>query len=103
MSALAKAHERGFGVEIECGHRDGCDHVRASMQSAGFNMRSDYAHGGYNVGYDGSGVEVRTPILRGKEGFRELKRIFKHLNDEGCYVTTRDGMHVHHDAPELVQ
>ena len=100
MSALAKAHERRFGVEIECGHPGGREHVTAAMQAAGFPFAS-YERGGWDVGFDGSGVEVRTTILQGKDGFRELKRIFKLLNDEGCYVTTRDGMHVHHDAPEL--
>lgn len=101
MSALAKAHDRGFGVEIECGHDRGEGYIRQAMSRTGFDLGGNYTQGGYSVGYDGSGVEVRTPILRGKEGFRELKRVFKFLNDEGCYITIRDGMHVHHDAPEL--
>lgn len=101
MASLAKAHERRFGVEIECGHTNGYGYVAEQMAGAGFQLGS-YRDGRYNVGSDGSGVEVRTPILQGKEGFKELRKIFKFLNGLGCYVTQADGMHVHHDAPELI-
>lgn len=104
----AVAHERRFGVEIECGYREGTyDDVRRAMNEAGFPVAGSYyqdgSHRSYSVGRDGSGVEVRTPILKGQDGFKELKRVFKFLNDFGCYTSERDGMHVHHDAPELVR
>lgn len=102
MSALAKAHERRFGIEIECGNDNGYTWVSQQMRANGFRVGNGYPNGVYNVGSDGSGVEVRTPILQGREGFREMKRIFGFLNSINCFVTTRDGMHVHHEALELV-
>lgn len=103
MSKLAKAHERTFGVEIECGNELGYREVQARMQRAGFTCSGSYANGAYNVGSDGSGVEVRTPILQGREGFRELKRVMAFLKSINSYVTQSDGMHVHHGAPELME
>jgi hypothetical protein len=93
--SLAVAHQRRFGVEIECGNRRGYDDVRRQLSNAGFNYQS--------VGSDGSGVEVRTRILQGKEGFSELKSMMEFLRGIECYVTQSDGMHVHHDCPELVE
>jgi hypothetical protein len=94
VTALALAHQRRFGVEIECGNERGYQSVGEQLRAAGYNPLS--------VGSDGSGVEVRTRILQGQEGFSELKSMMGFLREIGSYVTQSDGMHVHHDCPELV-
>jgi hypothetical protein len=53
------------------------------------------------VGCDGSGVEARTPVLQGEAGFKELRKGVKAIRDTGGYVTTADGLHVHHGTPGL--
>lgn len=81
--------ERTFGVEIECGHK--------TLGWAGIHgaVGTHFAGKGYSVGADGSGIEVRTPVLKGEEGFAELERIMRFLVDKGCYVARADGMHTH--------
>jgi hypothetical protein len=48
-------------------------------------------------------VEARTPPLQGERGFAELRIAFDTILANGGYVTERDGLHVHHDAPEFVR
>ena len=52
---------------------------------------------------DGSGIEAKTPPLKGIKGFAELKRAYEVLLSHGAYVTRADGAHVHHDAPEFIK
>lgn len=94
--------DRRFGVEIECGHPLGYRHVNELLR-ARLPQWFDGSWGRLNasVGVDGSGVEARTPPLAGKRGFEELRLAFQILLDDGAYVTDRDGLHVHHDAPEF--
>lgn len=92
---LAKAHKRRFGVEIECGFPGGTDAVR-SLFHRELTYRSWY------LGHDGSGVELKTPVLEAERGFEVLREAMERLKENGGYVTTMDGMHVHHDAPEFV-
>lgn len=89
--------ERRFGVEIECGLNGagwgGSETVRRSLRDAKIPVLS--------VGHDGSGVEVRTRVLKGDKGFEELKSVFDHLIKIGCYVETPpDGQHIHLEALE---
>jgi Putative amidoligase enzyme len=85
-------NERTFGVEVECGHPRGTSGVRELLRDHGLN---------WQVGSDGSGVEARTPILSGKEGFKEFRKGMRIIRETGGYVTNADGLHVHHGAPEL--
>lgn len=85
---------RTFGVEIECGHPEDYDDVHALLLAGGCSRE-------WSVGYDGSGVEARTPILKGPSGFKEFKKGMNIIRSTGGYVTHRDGMHVHHGTPEL--
>ena len=91
MSTLAPT-ERRFGVEIECGHPRGTSGVITSLRK--------YRIPHEDVGSDGSGVEVRTRPLRGKEGFRKLKKLMDHLQKIGCYITQADGQHIHLEAKD---
>ena len=96
--------DRKFGVEIECGHRTGnTARVRELLvrEVAEGNIDRRWVRSG-SVGSDGTLVEIRSPILAGKAGFSELRKVMKLLTDTGGYVTSYDGMHVHHDAPEFV-
>lgn len=87
-------YDRRFGVEIECGNHNGFDWVRRRLQQ-------DRIPGVLSVGRDGSGVEVRTRPLRGNEGLRTLKTLMEYLVDLGCTTNRNDGLHVHHEVPEL--
>lgn len=101
---------RRFGVEIECnfkkglGYRDERDQraealgILSGLISRGF-IHEDWIE---DVGYDGSGLEVRSPILSGARGFSELRAVMTTFVENGCATNGSDGMHVHHDAPEFV-
>jgi hypothetical protein len=84
--------QRRFGVEIECGfrHQGGRNTVSANLRKKGIKPLS--------VGHDGSGVEVRSPILKGQKGLDWLHECMDALLEMGCYVTDSDGMHVHHEG-----
>jgi hypothetical protein len=41
-------------------------------------------------------------VLQGPSGFKELKKGMNIIRSTGGYVTQRDGMHVHHGVPEVV-
>lgn len=105
MSMKNGPHSRKFGVEIECGMYGGLRTVAPL-----FDFELDY--NGYPTGRnkqgwaltaDGSGVELKTPVLQGEHGFEQLRRAMDRLKENGAYVTDRDGLHVHFDAPEFVQ
>jgi hypothetical protein len=82
--------QRRFGVEIECGHPDGPSGVLNELTKNKLKPLS--------VGADGSGVEVRSPVLKGVPGLKKLEEIYQCLREYGCYVTNSDGAHVHHEA-----
>ena len=95
--------DRAFGVELEF-DSGGLD--RSGVANV---LRQAFDRKGYRrwyfmdrLDYDGSEIELRTPILRGKEGFEKLELVMNTLQWEGCDVTGEDGLHVHHDAPEFV-
>lgn len=54
------------------------------------------------IDYDGSELELKTPILSGKRGFKTLEIVMNTLVENNCFVTEADGLHVHHDAPEFI-
>jgi hypothetical protein len=95
--------DRGFGVELEF-DSNGLD--RSGVANV---LREAFDRNGVRrwyfmerMDYDGSEIELKTPILRGREGFEKLKLVMNTLSDHGCYTTQDDGLHVHHDAPEFV-
>lgn len=95
--------DRRFGVEIEFDSgglgTEGVASVlgnafdKEGMRRWWFRRRMDY---------DGSEIELKTPILQGKKGFSQLKLVMNTLSNSGCFVTSDDGLHIHHDAPEYV-
>ena len=93
---------RAFGVEIECYAPEPNSMYRVES----FLIRNGFPQWANLVGNDESldvgGVEIRSPILQGDEGFQELENIFKLLGNNGFWVDDYCGMHVHHDAPEFI-
>lgn len=87
--------QRTFGMEIECGHQAGRNHVQNLLR------RGPHPRWARNMGIDGSGIEIRSPVLQGKEGFKEMHTVMNFLTSEGCFVSTRDGLHVHHGSPDF--
>lgn len=95
--------DRAFGVELEFDSggldRSGVANIlreefdRRGMRRWYFMDRLDY---------DGSELELRTPILRGEKGFETLRVVMNTLADNGCESFAEDGLHVHHDAPEFI-
>lgn len=89
-------NNRAFGVEIECqtpGY--GYDGAKNLLNENGFHAWAD------NVYHDGSEIEIPSPILRGAQGFAELKAVMDLLVANDFTTTYRDGMHVHHDTRDL--
>lgn len=98
--ALPALSERTFGVEIECGIPRHPDRTEYSYGRAIELFRNFEECGTWYVSSDGSGVEVQSPPLEGKEGLLALGRAFQLLIDDEAYVSASDGMHVHHGAED---
>ena len=124
-----KSKGRTFGIEIECGspwrnrprtynawsgycrscqeYTSTCDHATERPENSITRTRNLLIEAGLpawaeDVGFDGTELEIRSPILQGTEGFRELRRAFKLLNDEGFYTTRADGSHIHIGAEDFM-
>jgi len=94
--------DRAFGVEIEFGSNElGREGVARTLREAFDREGIRRWYFMDRLGYDGSEIELRTPPLRGKEGFEKLKLVMDTLLDHDCYTSYDDGLHVHHDAPEF--
>jgi hypothetical protein len=90
-------NSRKFGVEIEFNsHGRGIQRTRELLNSIGMSHWADA------IGYDGSDLEVRSPILSGYNGLQQLKYVLRTLQQSGGTTGTYDGLHIHHDAPEFV-
>lgn len=98
---------RRFGVELEHGNRQhDCYSIARHLTEKGLPCFYGGQHGAgdhrdkWSVTPDGSGLEVRTRPLPGDTGFAELRKGMRILRDAGGFVTRRDGMHVHFEAPD---
>ena len=80
------------------GSDEGVDFATELLYANGFSHWAEQ-----NIHSDGSGVEIPSPILCGREGLNELRRVMALLRDNGFYTSEEDGLHVHHDAPEFVE
>lgn len=96
---------RSFGVEFEFGtylQEDEDDYYAYYRVMNDAMKREGFLDAGWEVGEDGTQFEITTPILSGANGFKEIKKFLAFLQQFDPYVTTQDGLHVHHDAPEFV-
>lgn len=102
--------ERSFGVEIECGTPErnvsndpDYDYyetvgIEGARKLLGDHGLPNWANG---IGDDGTEIEIRSPVLRGTEGLKELRKVMRLLKSNGFYTTEDDGMHCHFDARDL--
>jgi hypothetical protein len=105
--------ERTFGVEIECTYGEDATNTgviawrdREPMRDRArkeISKNKELKRWADQIGIDGSGVEIRSPILKGQEGIEELSAMFDFLVEKGSTVTNQDGMHVHHGAGDFVK
>lgn len=105
---------REFGVELEFDSNGlGTHGVGDLLWNNGFREEwtglrefydgyySDSYYGYDRISEDGSEVELRSPILQGESGFKDLRKVVDLLNNHGCFTTEQDGLHVHHNAPDF--
>lgn len=101
---MSKVADRTFGVELEFNfqnspdydlRRDGLGGARSLLSQNGFSDWLRHIHG------DGSGIEIPSPVLQGKDGLAELAAVLSLLNEYGGECTEDDGTHVHHGAEEF--
>jgi len=100
-----KPYDRKFGIEFEfqmpiAPAAD--EYGYANKYIAVQNLLGANGFEDWSVGHDGSEFEVRTPILQGSHGFKQVKNFLGLILDHGANVTSSDGLHVHHDAPEFL-
>lgn len=94
MKPVPLRNDRTFGVEIEFYSPRSQDWFRDRLR-------------GWSVGTDGSlsyvnGHEIRTPILKGYEGVKELYRgVVEVIGQSSPTVTYQCGLHVHHGVSDL--
>lgn len=108
MSRFAEFNnERTYGIEIE--FLDGTtsrEIIANELRMAGINAFSvGYNHntaGYWKMITDSScGNELVSPVLKGKEGLEEIKKVCEVLNRLGCKINKKCGLHVHHYAGDL--
>jgi hypothetical protein len=97
----AKAESYTFGIEVEC-------YIpRGSMRVGGYHNGIEIGGrfpAGWNAQRDGSlqtslpnyeGVEIVSPVLRGREGLEQVKLVARLLEEMNARVNGRAGFHVH--------
>lgn len=112
------------GVEIECYYpsishcTDDCDHdndeyhcdmeisdkqahqtIRMALTDAGVTRASVKSDGSLESD-DGIGCEI-TILFNTADGYNQLSKVCKVLNDLGCFLNKKCGLHVHLDARHL--
>lgn len=98
---------RTYGIEIEAFGMS-MQVAAEAITAAGVACRVEtYGHSAprqWKIVTDGSvphGFEVVSPILSGEEGFEEIRKVCRALNDAGGRVDRRCGYHVHVGARGL--
>lgn len=108
MSRYAEFNnERTYGIEIE--FLQGAvsrETIAEELRNAGVIAYSEgYNHSTkshWKMITDAScGNELVSPVLKGREGLEEIKKVCEVLNRLGCKVDKRCGLHVHHYAGDL--
>ncbi len=99
--ANTNAAELTFGIEIECLLPRGS--VRVGGYHHGIELGGEFPRG-WNAQSDGSlstnlsgyeGVEIVSPILKGREGLEQVKKVAAILNRMNAKVNQTCGFHVH--------
>lgn len=106
-----------FGVELEflCPKKFSWEEFAGVVKFFGLKNKLDVEVDCYNsnqnfwnVMCDGSvnasnqeGMEISSPILKGKKGLAEVKKMCNMLTELGCTVNNTCGLHVHVDAQKF--
>ena len=105
--ANPKAAEATFGIELEVLLPRGS--VRVGGYHAGIELGGRFP-AGWNAQRDGSlrttlrgyeGVEIVSPVLRGREGLEQVRRVAELLTEMGARVNRSCGCHVHVGATSV--
>jgi hypothetical protein len=86
-----------YGCECSSHDDTACEVACNLLYDNGLSHWTDEIHN------DGSGCEIPSPVLQGKEGLAELKRVMELLQRNGFYTGSEDGLHVHHGAEEFAE
>lgn len=91
--------ERTFGVELELKGLDTFDAERA-LEAVGLTTTEQYRDSQHwwphhDGSLYGTACEVSSPVLKGAEGFRQLRKAVKALHDAGARPDKQCGLHVH--------
>jgi len=98
-----KPYDRKFGIEFEFLLRSIRENGYDSRGTTFRKLLEKNGLGDFNIGFDGSEWEVKTPVLAGPNGFKRVKKFLALMKDMGARVQLdHDGLHVHHDAPEFI-
>jgi hypothetical protein len=99
--ANPKASEITFGIEIECFLPRGS--VRVGSYHSGIELGGSFP-AGWNAQSDGSlttslhnyqGVEVVSPVLRGRDGLEQVRKVAALLEEMNARVNKTCGFHIH--------
>lgn len=80
-------------VNIPC--VDNFERYNHNDSNVNWKIVRDYSIHGRN------GFEIVSPILKGTNGFDQIKKVCKVLNNVGCKVNKSCGLHVHHQAEDI--
>ena len=99
---------RAFGVEIECYapegdnyEENGVDYSYDLLSRNGFQPWANLVTSDESLSYEAYGVEIKSPVLVGQEGYDEIYRVMNLLNRNNYDVDSECGFHVHLNAPEV--
>jgi len=108
--------DRNFGLEIECLAPVSRGRVAEALSEAGVDAcRESYNHVtvpywkvitdasvvNMHYGDDLCTMEIVSPILSGKEGLAEVRKVLRVLNTIGAEVNRSCGLHVHHSVQDM--
>lgn len=108
MKRYAEFNEqRTYGIEIEFLENSiPRSKIAQELRDAGINAQAErYNHittSYWKMTTDSTcGNELVSPILKGRDGLEEIKKVCKVLNKLGCKVNKSCGLHVHHGVGDL--
>lgn len=96
---------RTFGIEIEFTTADRAVVARLMREKGLLASVEGYNHTTKNhwklITDSSCGYELVSPILKGRDGLRQLKLATEALKEAGAKVDKRCGLHIHHDINDM--
>lgn len=109
MKQVKFDENRTYGIEIEVTNEQ-VNYtpyaIEIALQHAGINASSEYYNHNtcsyWKIITDAScGYEIVSPVLKGYEGLEQIKTVCKTLNEMGCKVNKKCGLHIHHGVEDF--